>query len=165
METSKENMGGMGGILGILFIILVIWLIFGGGMGGFGRNAPAEMSGCGRVSNCEAVKQEMQDNFQSILNTINQGMLTRETVIAGNNVTQTKIDFYAYQGLRDQLAEEQRQNMMLQNQIYSNGKFNEIEKQLCCMSNRMAVKPEIFSTSVACPSNAIFNNGCGGCFA
>lgn len=41
----------------------------------------------------------------------------------------TKIDFYEYQNLRDQLAQERTKNVVLENRVYSDAKFNTLERQ------------------------------------
>lgn len=41
----------------------------------------------------------------------------------------TKIDFYEYQNLRDQLAQERTKNVVLENRVYSDAKFNALERQ------------------------------------
>lgn len=45
------------------------------------------------------------------------------------NALGTKIDFYEYQNLRDQLAQERTKNVVLENRVYSDAKFNALERQ------------------------------------
>lgn len=40
-----------------------------------------------------------------------------------------QIDFYEYQNLRDQLAQERTKNVVLENRVYSDAKFNTLERQ------------------------------------
>lgn len=82
-----------------------------------------------------------------------------------------KIDFYAYQGVRDQLAEALRKNLVLENQLYNDRKFGEIDKQLAAISCQMLKRPDVTGVGAVCPNSAIINglginglNGCGcGC--
>lgn len=54
---------------------------------------------------------------------------TQDMTNAGLAVIGNKIDFYEYQNLRDQLAEAKNKNLALENRIYSDNKFNAIERQ------------------------------------
>ena len=105
----NETMSGMGWFP-ILFVIIVIWAIFGGGFGfnqGRGWN---EGNHCSRVSNCEVEKQEIIDSART------QYMI-ENTAHNTQDYLGTKIDFYEFQNLRDQLAQERGKNMMLENRI------------------------------------------------
>ena len=101
---------------------------------------------------------------------IDQANATRATVESTAQATQTKIDFYAYQDLRDKLAESQRQNMMLQNQLYSDAKFNALQTQLASIQCNMLKRPDVTGIGAVCPNAGIINglginglNGCGSC--
>lgn len=153
----------------IIFLILILWFFVGGGFGGFGgfgygRNAGAFIAGdlVGNAashssSNCEVERRSLVTAAETNYRIIDQAQQTRNVVEATAAATQTKIDFYAYQDLRDKLSESQRENMMLQNKLYSDAKFGAIESQLASISNRMAKQPEVYATSAVCPNAAVIN--------
>lgn len=161
----------------IIFLILILWFFVGGGFGGFGglgygNRAGAFLAGevagsnCG-ASNCEVERRNLVATADTNYRIIEQANATRTTVEATAQATQAKIDFYAYQDLRDKLAESQRENMMLQNKLYSDAKFGAIESQLASISCKMAKQPEVYAVSAACPNSAIYNGfpypyGCNG---
>lgn len=160
----------------IIFLILILWFFVGGGFGGFGgfggygRAAAAYTAGdingllagrdasCGiGSSNCEVERRGLITAAETNYRIINQAQETRNVVEATAKATQDKIDFYAYQDLRDRLSESQRENMMLQNKLYSDAKFNVIENQLSSIACKMAKQPEVYAVSAACPTSAIVN--------
>lgn len=158
----------------IIFLILILWFFVGGGFGGFGygNRAGAFLAGevagsnCG-ASNCEVERRNLVATADTNYRIIEQANATRAVVDATAQATQAKIDFYAYQDLRDKLAESQRENMMLQNKLYSDAKFGSIEAQLSSIACKMAKQPEVYAVSAACPNSAIFNGypypyGCTG---
>lgn len=149
----------------IIFLILILWFFVGGGFGGFGygRNANAFIAGdlIGSAnhssSNCEVERRGLITAAETNYRIIDQAQQTRNVVEATAATTQAKIDFYAYQDLRDKLSESQRENMMLQNKLYSDAKFGAIESQLASISCKMAKQPEVYATSAVCPNAAVIN--------
>lgn len=151
----------------IIFLILILWFFVGGGLNGFGgfgygRNAAflaGDLAGqaSAGASNCEVERRNLVNVAETNYRIINQAQETRAAVEAASATTNAKIDFYAYQDLRDKLAESQRENMMLQNKLYSDAKFSEVNAQLQSMSCRMAKQPEVYAVSAACPNAAILN--------
>lgn len=154
MDETKSGMGWVG----VLFVILVIWAIFGGGFGG-GWNRGCNDGGCNRVSNCEVEKQGIIDSAK-----------TQYLIETSSRQTQeylgSKIDFYEYQSLRDQLSAERNKNMMLENRIYSDGQFNALSRQLeqCCCANErrldaiecsMLKRPNLFGIASTCTGQII----------
>ncbi|MEG1506919.1 MAG: hypothetical protein RR478_05435, partial [Bacilli bacterium] len=77
----KENYGNTN-TWGILIVLFLLFIVFGRGFIG-GRNDDGGIvgnncgCGCGRVSNCEVERQEIIDSYNTQLNTINQGIITR----------------------------------------------------------------------------------------
>lgn len=160
----------------IIFLILILWFFVGGNGffgNGFGRgygygngfiagDVLGQLQGrdaslnCG-ASNCEVERRAIVEAAETNYRIIDQAQQTRNAVEAASAVTNNKIDFYAYQDLRDKLAESQRENMMLQNKLYSDAKFGAIEAQLASISCRMAKQPEVYATSAVCPNAAIIN--------
>lgn len=143
------------GSWGVIIFLIILFAVFNNGFGFFGGNREAA------VSVADAERRNIIEAAETNYRVIEQGNLTRQVVETGNSSLAQKIDFYAYQGLRDQLAESQRQNLVLQNQLYNDRKFGAIEAQLASISCRMAKQPELSALSVACPSSAIYNGGCG----
>ncbi len=151
----------------IIFLILILWFFVGGGFGGFGGFGPygrganflaGEVVGsnCG-ASNCEVERRNLVATADTNYRIIDQANATRQVVEATAQATQAKIDYYAYQDLRDKLSESQRENMMLQNKLYSDAKFGAIENQLQVIACKMAKQPDVYAVSAACPNSAILN--------
>ena len=148
---------------GLIIFLVLLFVLFGNGWNSFGgRYAYA-----GDVSSAEVERRNIIEAAETNYRVIDQGNLTRQVVEATAGVTQQKIDFYAYQGLRDQLAEVQRQNLVLQNQIYNDRKFGVIEAQLANISCQMLKRPDVTGIGAVCPNSAIINglgiNSLGGC--
>lgn len=93
----------------------------------------------------------------------------------------TKIDFYAYQGLRDKLNKAEMNNFYLQNKLdtqESNAQLNarltadnnELNRRLDSISCEMLKRPNITGVGAVCPNAGVinglgfngFNNGCCG---
>lgn len=153
-----DTMSGMGWFP-ILFVIIVIWAIFGGGFG-FNQNRGWNAdNGCGRVSNCEVERQ-------GIIDAAKTQYMVETTARNTQEYLGTKIDFYAYQELRDQLAQERNRNMVLENRVYSDAMFTGLSKQIsdcCCEFNRrldgvecrMLTKPNLFGIASTCSGQII----------
>ncbi len=97
-DTRTTDNGGAS-IMSVLFIIIVIWAIFGGGFGGFGGNAGREFAGgngynCHDKSNCDAMMQEMKDNYE---NRIAADKSTAEIIATSNANTRLVYDQSARQ--------------------------------------------------------------------
>lgn len=173
-ETSKSGMSWASIILGIIVLVFIFGAwggngFFGGRGYGPGFAAGVAADGCGRTSNCEVERRGLVTAADTNYRIIEQAQATRETVQATASATQAKIDFYAYQDLRDKLAEQQRQNMMLQNQIYSDAKFNALSSQLANIQCKMLKRPDVSGLATSCnPIVTPFgiyaqnlNNSCG----
>lgn len=170
--STNETVGGFSWGW-IIFLILILWFFVGGGFGGFGGfggygRGSAFLAGdvVGSLSreidahgatNHEVERRSLVTAADTNYRIIDQANATRATVEATARATQDKIDFYAYQDLRDKLSESQRENMMLQNKLYSDAKFNVIEGQLASIACKMAKTPEVYAVSAACPTSAIVN--------
>lgn len=81
------------------------------------------------VSNCQVEKQQIIDTARTQYMIENTAKQTQEQAMALANALGTKIDFYEYQNLRDQLAQERTKNVVLENRVYSDAKFNALERQ------------------------------------
>lgn len=122
-NTTSTGMSGWGLII---FLILLFWMFTGNGFGGFFGNRNC---GCQGVSGCEIEKQEIVDSAKTQYLVEQTARQTQDMANAGFAVIGNKIDFYEYQNLRDQLAEAKNKNLALENRIYSDNKFNAIERQ------------------------------------
>lgn len=153
----------------IIFLILILYFFVGGGFGGlggfgYGNRAGAFLAGdlygnavAHGAGNHEVERRGLVVAADTNYRIIEQAQQTRDVVEATASATQAKIDFYAYQDLRDKLSESQRENMMLQNKLYSDAKFGAIESQLATIACKMAKQPEIYATSAVCPNAAVIN--------
>jgi uncharacterized membrane protein len=161
----------------VIFLILILWFFVGGGFGGFGfggygRGSNAVSYGLGDIagllqaynsnaahgdSNCEVERRALVTASETNYRIIDEAQQTRAIVEASALATQNKIDSYAMQDLRDQLSEARRENSMLQNQLYSDSKFNAVQAQLANITSRMALKPEVYSAGAVCPNAAVIN--------
>ena len=159
------------GYLNHLLYYSILWFFVGGagGLGGFGFGRYGAY-GYDATSNCDVERRNLISVADTNYRIIEQANATRQVVESTAAATQEKIDFYAYQDLRDKLAESQRENMMLQNQLYSNAKFGEVEKQLATISCQMLKRPELVGVAAACTNaavinglgiNGLYNQGCG----
>ena len=162
-ESSNLNIGGWGIVL---FLILMFWWV--GGNGGFGNRGnaapPFPQNGCNVVSNCQVEKQEIIDTARTQYLVEQTARATQDATAAGISSINNKIDNYAVQDLRDKLAEARNQNMMLQNRLYSDNKFNELSRQNDVMFCNL--KQEIASLACEVPkrppyfaAGAFANNG------
>ena len=190
MDKESYSWGGIG-FLALFFLIVVAFLFnrngcgngwFGNGCGNCGGNWASGFAtgvgvpGCGLgfedyKAICNSEKQEIINSARTQYLVEEQANLTRANDTANSRMIAEKIDFYAYQGLRDQLAEAQRKNLVLENQLYNDRKFGEVDKQLAAISCQMLKRPDVTGVGAVCPNAAIINglgitglNGCGcGC--
>lgn len=151
---------GFGGWGFLIVLILFIWMIFGWNRGGCGAN-----NTCGAVSNCQVEKQEIIDAARTQYMIENTSRITQEQTAAGLTALGNKIDYYAYQDLRDQLAQERTKNVVLENRVYSDTQFNALRAQIEAISCGMLKQPPIYGVGTSC--NAIYApapyaGGCGG---
>lgn len=159
---TMEEMG-FGGYGFLILIILFIWMIFGGGLGGCNRNGCN--GGCNAVTTCQAEKQEIIDSARTQYMIENTSRITQEQTMSGLAALGTKIDYYAYQDLRDQLAQERTKNVVLENRVYSDGQFNALRAQIEAIGCGMLKQPPVYGVGTSC--NAIYatspfvTNGCG----
>lgn len=160
-----EKMSGMG----LVIFLLILFAIFGfrGGLGaGFGGcgnyyGMPYGPYGCNATTNCQVEKQGIIDSARTqflIQQTGEQGVLA---TMADGDKTRSKIDFYAYQDLRDQLADAKNKNLALENRIYSDNRFNALEAQLAELSFNTAKRPPFYAAG-GNPCATIYPSGCGG---
>lgn len=174
-ENTSMGWGGGIGFLAILFILIFAFRGngwgngfgngfcngFGGGYGPWG----ADGIGFGASSygfqnyraTCDAEKAEIINTAATQYKTIEQAQLTRDTVNATANATQAKIDFYAYQDLRDRLSEEQRKVLTLENQLFVKDQLAPVNAQLASIQCHMLKRPDVTGIGAVCPNSAIIN--------
>lgn len=186
MDKESYSWGGIG-FLALFFLIIVAFWGRGGNGFGWGNNGYGagfvpfgDGIGFGASSygfqnyraTCDAEKSEIINTARTQYLGEQQAAATRELVTATANATQTKIDFYAYQDLRDKLSESQRENMMLQNKLFVKDQLAPITAQLSSIQCNMLRRPDVTGIGAVCPNAAILNglginslnNGCGcGC--
>jgi hypothetical protein len=156
---------GFGGWGFLIVLILFIWMIFGWNRGGCGNN-----NNCNAVSNCQVEKQEIIDAARTQYMIENTSRITQEQTAAGLTALGNKIDYYAYQDLRDQLAQERTKNVVLENRVYSDTQFNALRAQIEAIGCSMLKRPEVTGVGAVCPNAGIINGlgigsglGYGGC--
>lgn len=187
MDKESYGWGGIG-FLALFFLIVVAFLFNRNGCGGWGYGngcnggwssgfaAGVGVPGYGLgfedyKAICNSEKQEIINSARTQYLVEEQANLTRANDTSNSRMIAEKIDFYAYQGLRDQLAEAQRKNLVLENQLYNDRKFGEVDKQLAAISCQMLKRPDVTGVGAVYPNAAIINglgitglNGCGcGC--
>ena len=151
---------------GFLLFFLIFALIFRGGFGiGANPNAMLE-GGCRGISNCEVERRGIIDSATTNYNILQQGDLTRETILKDGMATREKIDFYAYDNLKTALADEKAKNIALENKFYSSEKFNELNQannvRFYALERALDKKPNAYPcySPTASPCGQTFPSGC-----
>lgn len=178
MDKENYSWGGIG-FLALFFLIIIAFWGRGGNGFGFGcgngtpfgyDNGPIGYGFQNFRATCDAEKSEIVNTARTQYLTEQQAAATRELISATANATQTKIDYYGYQDLRDKLAESQRENMMLQNQLFVKDQLAPITAQLSSIQCNMLRRPEVTGIGAVCPNAGILNglgvnslNGCNSC--
>lgn len=179
---NMEDSHGIGLFGYIILFVIIVWVFgaFTGGFNGFGgfgnRNFaygphPVDMGFEDYKAICNAEKASITQTATTQYLIEQQSALTRETVNAQANALATKIDFYEYQGLRDKLAESQRQNIELKNQLFIKDQLAPLTAQVASIQCNMLKRPDITGVGAVCPNAAVINglginslnNGCGSC--
>jgi len=180
MDKETYSWGGIGFLALFFLIIVAFWARGGNGFGG--NEAPYPFIGgaldiSGLTNSglqnfqqiCDAEKTAIVDSAQTRYLVEQQAAATRDIVTATANATQTKIDFYAYQDLRDKLSEAERENTMLQNKLFVKEQLAPIANELTTIQYTMLQKPALSGVAAVCPNQAVINglgltslsNGCG----
>ena len=147
----NESMGNVS--MGwVVFIILILWVFLGRGFGGFGSNY-----GYDPTPNCDVERRNLISVADTNYRIIEQANATRQVVEATASATQEKIDFYAYQDLRDKLSESQMKIAELTNQLFVKDQLAPITASISDIRCNMLVRPNVTGVGVSCPSQAILN--------
>lgn len=155
-----ESMGTGTGLWGIVIFFILLFFIFDRkGLGADGATVIAD-NGCSKVSNCEVERQTIINTATTQFLIEQKANETNMAIVTDGNKTREKIDFYAYEGLKDQLAQSRAENIALRGQIYSDAKFNALEMQLANISYNMPKRPPFYSAG-GLPCATIYPTGCG----
>lgn len=173
MDKENYSWGGIG-FLALFFLIVVGFWNRGNGWNGWtnGNIAPVPFGDHYGFQNfkatCNAEKAEIINSATTQYKLEQQAAATRELVNATAQTTQAKIDFYGYQDLKDKLAESQRENMMLQNQLFMKDQLAPITASIADIRCNMLVRPNVTGIGAVCPNAGVLNglgvnslNGCG----
>ena len=176
MDDKTYSMGGIG-FLAILFI-LIFALVGRGGLGGWGNGFGGwggfpmwgNSFGFGGVgvpgyglgfedykAICNSEKQEIINSARTQYLVEQQAAETRAVATANANVTNNKIDFYAYQDLRDRLNESERKVMSLENQLFVKDQLAPVNAQLASIQCHMLKRPDVTGIGAVCPNAGIIN--------
>lgn len=174
MDKENFSWGGIGFLA--LFFLLIIGFWNRGGMGfGYGNGYGMPYGdGVGYGYGFQNYKATVDAEKAEIINTARtqyiteqQSAATRELVQSTANTTQAKIDFYAYQDLRDKLAESQRENLILQNKLFVKDELAPVNATLASIQCNMLRRPDVTGVGAVCPNAGIINglgiNNLGGC--
>lgn len=155
-----ESMGTGTGLWGIVIFFILLFFIFDRkGLGVDGATVIAD-NGCSKVSNCEVEKQTIINTATTQFLIEQKANETNMAIVTDGNKTREKIDFYAYEGLKDQLAQSRAENIALRGQIYSDAKFNALEMQLANISYSMPKRPPFYAAG-GLPCASVYPTGCG----
>ena len=178
-------------------IVIVLFLLFLGFNRGFGNGFGGGNCGCGcgngfplggvlpyglgytdfgfqnYKATCDAEKAEIINTARTQFLQEQGTAATQVAIKADGDATRAKIDFYAYQELRDKLAEAQRINSALETKLYTNAQFDVVNKELAEIKCKMLPKPDITAFGASCTpvlsplslyASALNHSGCGcGC--
>lgn len=176
MDEKSYGWGGGIGFLAILFILIFAFRGngWGNGLGGFGGFGGFPMWGNGwgfggvgvpgyglgfedYKAICNSEKQEIINSARTQYLVEQQSAATQAVVNSTANATQSKIDFYAYQDLRDRLSEEQRKVLTLENQLFVKDQLAPVNAQLASIQCHMLKRPDVTGIGAVCPNSAIIN--------
>lgn len=176
-------------------IVIVLFLLFLGFNRGFGNGFGGGNCGCGNAlplggvlpyglgytdfgfqnykATCDSEKADIINTARTQFLVEQSSAATQAAIKADGDATRTKIDFYAYQELRDKLAEAQRINSALETKLYTNAQFDVVNKELAEIKCKMLPKPDITAFGASCTpvlsplslyASALNHSGCGcGC--
>lgn len=167
MEETKSGIG----LWGVIILVFLFFIAFGGGWGncggfGFGRGGNGLFASLADYAAfAQTERQGLITAAETNYRIIDQASATRALIEATANATQTKIDFYEYQNLRDKLSEKDREVMELKNQLFVKDQLAPINAQLASIQCNMLVKPQLYGQAVSCPTSAVnyYSNSCCGC--
>lgn len=144
-ETKSLEWGGF-----ILFFLIFALVFGGGGLFNWGNRGYNDYNGCNRVSNCEVEKS-------GIVNTARTNYLIEQSseqnilaTMADGDKTRAKIDFYAYQDLRDKLTERDALIAQLRSEAFATAKFNALDNKIETVLCQMPRLAPLYAQGVSC---------------
>lgn len=179
MDKENFSWGGIGFLALFFLLIIGFWNRGGAGFGwgnnGFGMPVNGDLGFTNYgfqnyKATCDAEKSEIINTARTQYLTEQQSAQTRELIQATANTTQAKIDYYAYQGLRDELSKSQMKIAELSNQLFVKDQLAPITSAIADIRCNMLVRPNVTGVGAVCPNAGIINGlgltngyGCGGC--
>ena len=132
----KMNLGSYG----LIILLLLFFWIF------TGRNGFAEQ--CQGISNCAVERQGIIDSATTNYNILENRNQLADLILAENNKTREQQATLYTQQLRDALADEKAKNASLENRLYTDGKFAELERtntqRFFVTQAELAKKPDMY---------------------
>lgn len=123
----------------IILIFLFFILFNNGGVFGLGNRGCDRVGyACNDISNCDVRTQGIINTAQTQFLIEQRTADTNALVQATSNALGQKIDFYAYESLKDQLAQERTKNVVLENRLYSDAQFNALQAQNTALATQIA---------------------------
>lgn len=154
-ETKPMEWGGF-----ILFFLIFALVFGGGGLFNFGNRNYGDC-GCNRVSNCEVEKSALINSARTNYLIEKAGQDGILATMADGDKTRAKIDFYAYQDLRDKLTERDALIAQLRSEAFTTAKFNSLESKIAELSCQMPKRPPFYSCGYV-PDGYKIPQNCGG---
>lgn len=177
---------------GVVIVLFLLFSLFGNRGWGNGLGGGNCGCGCGNgygfvpyglgftdfgfqnyKATCDSEKADIINTARTQFLVEQSSAATQAAIKADGDATRTKIDFYAYQELRDKLAEAQRINSALETKLYTNAQFDVVNKELAEIKCKMLPKPDITAFGASCTpvlsplslyASALNHSGCGcGC--
>lgn len=176
MEETKSGISSWGLVI-VIFLLFVFMRQGGFGGGFFGNgfgfgnggwtpwgNLAGDFGFQNYRATCDAEKTEMM-NFADIQHQIsNTSAATQASIYADGNATRAMINEKTIQELRDKLNETQRDNLVLQNQLFVKDQIAPLTAQLNTIQSNMLVRPNVTGVGAVCPNAGIINGlGIGSC--
>lgn len=176
MEDSRSGMSW----LGVLFFVVILLVLIGGGIGnglGFGnRNGCNFEGGCNRVSNCQVEKSEIINSAKTQYLVEQQSSDTRTAIRDSRDAVMGQASRIYEAQQSEKIFDLKMENQALKGQIYSDAKFNALEKQIsdcCCGINQrfasiecnMLTKPNLSGIASTCNGQIVpaILRGCNTC--
>lgn len=168
MDKETYSWGGIGFLALFFLIIIAFWGRGNNGWGngwgnGFGNGFFGGFAGPDGYgfqnykATCDAEKSEIINTARTQYLTEQQSAQTRELVQSTANTTQAKIDFYAYQGLRDTVAERDRTISELKNMLFVKDQLAPVNATLASIQCNMLRRPDVTGIGAVCPNAGILN--------
>lgn len=139
-----DKMSGMG----LIIVLLILFGLFGLGRGSNAAPANPILPTVLGPSNCEIEKQSIIDAARTQYLIGDTARVTQEAAQAQFTALGNKIDYYAYENLKDQLAQERNKNMVLESKLYSDGKFNALGTQIAELACNVTKNPPFYVSGV-----------------